>query len=92
MYLDREKLISISAQKVDIDELKEKLKIEMEQQNRQLQVMVNSIVTENMDLKRRIQLTEEKLSNIERIIQELKKICSRLTFPVFSVKFKSHIV
>ena len=74
MYLDREKLISISAQKVDIDELKEKLKIEMEQQNRQLQVMVNSLVTENMDLKRRIQLTEEKLSNIERIIQELKSV------------------
>jgi hypothetical protein len=35
--------------------------------------MVNSLVTENMDLKRRINLTEEKLGNIERLIQHLQK-------------------
>lgn len=73
IYLDREKLISISAAKVDVEELKEKLRMEVEQQNKQLQIMVNSLVTENMDLKRRIQHTEEKLSSIERMIQDLKK-------------------
>jgi site-specific recombinase XerD len=73
MYLDRERLISISAQKVDVEELKEKLKTEIDQQNRQLQVLVNSLVTENMDLKRRIGLTEEKLLHIEKLIGELKK-------------------
>jgi septal ring factor EnvC (AmiA/AmiB activator) len=73
MYLAREKLVSISAPKVDVEELKEKLRVEMEQQNKQLQVMVNSLVTENMDLKRRISLTEEKLGNIERLIQQLQK-------------------
>jgi integrase/recombinase XerD len=73
MYLDREKLISITAQKVDVEEIKEKLRIEVEQQNRQLQIMVNSLVTENMDLKRRISLTEQKLSGIEKLIQDLKK-------------------
>jgi septal ring factor EnvC (AmiA/AmiB activator) len=45
----------------------------VEQQNKQLQVLVNSLVTENMDLKRRISLTGEKLSSIERMIQDLKK-------------------
>jgi predicted nucleic acid-binding Zn-ribbon protein len=73
MYLDREKLISISTPKIDVEEIKEKLKTEIDQQNRQLQVLVNSLVAENMDLKRRIGLTEEKLSSIEKLIGELKK-------------------
>ncbi len=41
--------------------------------NRHLQVLVNSLVTESMDLKRRMGMTEEKLVNIEKIIQDLKK-------------------
>jgi integrase len=73
MYLDREKLLSISAQKVDVEELKEKLKIEMEQQNRQLQLMVNSLVTENMDLKNRMQGVERKLDSIEKTVSEMRK-------------------
>jgi hypothetical protein len=39
----------------------------------QLRALVNSLFTENMDLKRRISLTEEKLVSIERLIQDLKK-------------------
>jgi len=70
MYLEREKLVSISMPKVDVDELKTKLRGEIEQQNRQLQVMVNSLVTENMDLKGRIQKTENKLIEIERLIKQ----------------------
>jgi integrase len=73
MYLDREKLISISAQKVDVEEMKEKLRVEVEQQNRQLQVMVNSLVTENMDLKNRMQGLERKFSDIEKTVSEMRK-------------------
>jgi integrase/recombinase XerD len=73
MYLAREKLISISAPKVDVEELKEKLRGEMEQQNRQLQVMVNSLVSENIDLKGRISAVERKLGDIERHVQEMRK-------------------
>ena len=73
MYLDREKLISISAPKIDVEEIKERLKTEIDQQNRQLQVLVNSLLTENMDLKRRMGMTEEKLTNIEKLILDLKK-------------------
>ena len=73
MYLDREKLISISTPKIDVEEIKEKLKTEIDLQNRQLQVLVNSLVTENMDLKRRTDLTGEKLQNIEKLVQDLRK-------------------
>jgi len=71
MYLDREKLLSISASKVDVEEIREKLRVEVEQQNRQLQIMVNSLVSENMDLKKRIQGAEEELKNIDGILTEL---------------------
>jgi site-specific recombinase XerD len=73
MYLAREKLISISTPKIDVEELREKLRGEMEQQNKQLQVLVNSLVTENMDLKSRIQAVERKLGGIERHVQEMRK-------------------
>jgi integrase len=73
MYLAREKLISISAAKVDVEELKEKLKIEMEQQNRQLQLMVNNLVTENMDLKQRMSRTEQMLESIQKTLKTLRE-------------------
>jgi predicted nuclease with TOPRIM domain len=73
MYLLREKLLSIITPKVDVEELREKLRGEMEQQKKQLQIMVNSLVTENMDLKRRISMVEEKFSHMEKTIQDLKK-------------------
>jgi len=38
--------------------------------NRQLQTMVNNLVMENMDLKQRIQSTEKKLGELERLIRE----------------------
>jgi predicted RNase H-like nuclease (RuvC/YqgF family) len=64
-----------------------KLRVEVEERNKQLQTLANGLATENFevksrmarvelentDLKRRIQKTEEKLSNIERMIQDLKK-------------------
>lgn len=71
MYLERERLLSISTPKVDVEEIETKLRGEVELQNRQLQVMVNSLVTENMDLKERIQLTEQKLAELDRLIREV---------------------
>jgi hypothetical protein len=71
MYLEREKLISITMPKVDVEELKAKLRGEIEQQNRQLQVMVNNVVSENIDLKPRINRTEQKLAELEKAIHEI---------------------
>lgn len=71
MYLEREKLISITMSKVDVEELKAKLRGEIEQQNRQLQVMINNVVSENIDLKSRINRTEQKLAELEKAIHEI---------------------
>lgn len=78
MYAQREKLLSISAQKVDVEEIREKLRVEVEQTNRQLQIMVNSLVTENMDLKNRMQQVERKLSDFEKHFSELNKAVKEL--------------
>jgi len=73
MYLDREKLLSISAAKVDVEEIKEKLRAEVQEQSKQLQIMVNSLLTENMDLKNRIQQVERKLEDIGKTVSEMRK-------------------
>lgn len=70
MYAEREKLLSISP-KENLEELREKLKGEIQEQNKQLQAMVNSVVTENMDLKQRIGRTEQKISELEKAVHEI---------------------
>jgi integrase len=77
MYLDREKLISISAQKVDVQEIESKVRLEIEQSSRQLQVMVNSLVTENMDLKRRMSNVESDRGEfMKQLLDSQKQIDS----------------
>ena len=71
MYLDREKLLSITAPKVDVEEIKEKLKIEVEAQGRQLQSLVNSLIAENMDQKQRLQGLETRILGLEKLFREL---------------------
>lgn len=73
MYLAREKLLSISVQKLDVQEIENKVRLEIEQSSKQLQIMVNSLVTENMDLKSRIQAVERKLGDIEKHVSEIHK-------------------
>ncbi len=73
MYLDREKLLSISAAKVDVEEIKEKLRAEVQEQSKQLQIRVNSFLTENMDLKNRMQQMERKFQDIEKTVSEIRK-------------------
>jgi len=78
IYLEREKLLSISTVEVDVEEIKTKLRVEVEQSKKELQVLVNGLATkslrleeENKDLKKRIQLTENKLSELEKLIREV---------------------
>lgn len=78
MYLERERLLSISAPKVDVEEIKTKVRNEVEQQNRQLQIMVNSLVTENMDLKKRVQLTEQKQESLKQQLVKLEEKIERI--------------
>ena len=68
-------------------EAEEAGKLRVEERNKQLQILVSGLATENlelkirmakmelknMDLKRRIQHIEDRLGNIEPLIQDLKK-------------------
>jgi site-specific recombinase XerD len=69
MYSEREKLLSINPRE-NLEELRGKLKGEIQEQNKQLQTMANSLVSENLDLKRRIGRTEQKLSELEKLIRQ----------------------
>jgi len=87
MYLDRERLISISASPVNAEELTKKLRLELEQNNQTLQNNFQKLFTEhlelkssfakleleNTDLKKRFQKVEEKFSAMEKTIEALKK-------------------
>lgn len=84
IYLEREKLISISAVEVDVEEIETKLRVEVEESKKELQKLVNGLATkslrleeENKDLRKRIQMTEEKLSKLERLIRETLERPSR---------------
>lgn len=44
---------------------------ELEQQNSQLQILVNNLATENTDLRHRIQMTERKLVELEKLVKEV---------------------
>jgi len=68
MYAEREKLLSISP-KENLEELRAKLKGEIEEHNKQLQSMVNTLVSENIDFRKRIEKTEHKLAELEHMIK-----------------------
>lgn len=83
MYLNREKLLSVSGPKVDVEEIEAKVRVEVEQQNRNLQTLVNGLTTENLELKSRMSRVElentemkkrfdsalEKLGEIEKLVK-----------------------
>ena len=77
IYLEREKLISISTSEKNVKEIEAKLRTELEGNKKELQTLVNGLATkslrleeENKDLKRRIQITEQKLGELERLIRK----------------------
>jgi integrase/recombinase XerD len=78
MYLDREKLLSISGSKVDLEEVKEKLRQEVEQQTRQMQTIINGLVAENIDFKKRFQTVEGKFASMEKTIGQIREAVSSL--------------
>jgi len=62
IYLEREPFISISPR----SEIEEKLRREMDEKTRRLQILVNGLTAENLELK-------ERIRNIEKEIAEFKK-------------------
>ncbi len=78
IYLDREKLISITGAEVDVEEIEAKLRAEVEESKKELQTLVNGLATkslrleeENKELRRRIQTTEQKFAELDTLIREV---------------------
>ena len=84
IYLERERLLSISTAEVDVEEIETKLRVEVEESKKELQALVNALATksmrleeENKDLRNRIHMTEEKLAELEKLIRETLEQPSR---------------
>jgi integrase len=92
IYVERENLISISTSKMDVKEIEDKLRAEVEDNKKELQLLVNGLATkslrleeetknmkkhlgyteeENKILNRRIEMTEEKLAELEKLILKI---------------------
>jgi len=63
---------------VYVEEIETKLRVEVEEGKKELQALVNGLATkslrleeENKDLRKRIQLTEQKLEDLEKLIREV---------------------
>jgi len=66
-YLQGEPAITVFAEAEEVA----KLRVEVEERNRQLQALVNGLTAENLELKQRIARAEEKLAELERLIRKL---------------------
>ena len=65
MYIEHEKLLSVSGPKVDVEEIETKVRMEVEQQNRQLQALVNGLSTENLKIKKELDTMKERMARNE---------------------------
>jgi integrase len=68
-YLQGESALLIFTEAEEVS----KLRVEVEKKSGQMQDVVNMLVTENAELKRRLNKIEEKLPNIEKLLEELVK-------------------
>jgi len=75
IYLEKEPFICVSA---DV-QLEAKMRAEIDEKNRQLQQIINGLVSENMDLKQKMQKADEKLRQVEQTLQEMKQILTKLS-------------
>jgi len=65
-YLKGEHTLLIMATTEDI----ERVRAEVEERTKQLQALINGLVEENLELKRRLQQTEERLDRLEKLLSE----------------------
>ncbi len=66
MYLERERLLSISQTPVDVQEIERKIETRIDAENRQLQSLVNGLTAENLDLQRRTRVLERRQRETQR--------------------------
>ena len=73
MYLDRERLLSISQPKVDVEEIEKKVRVEVEQSSREVQALVNRLAGENINLRERVERLERIISELADVYAQLKR-------------------
>ena len=71
MYLDREKILSISQPPVDLEEVERKVRQEIEDRNKQLQTLVNGVTAENLELKSRMARVELEITQLKKTLEKL---------------------
>lgn len=64
-------MLSISAPKVDLEEVEKKIRLEVEDKNRQFQNLVNSLAGENLELKSRIGRVELEIIELKKTLEGL---------------------
>jgi len=70
MYLEREKMLSVSGPKVDAEEIEHKVRFEVEQQNRNLQTLVNSLAIENQRMKQDFEALKAEFKVLRGLLVE----------------------
>ena len=71
MYLEREKLLSISTGPIDTEEIERKVEAKVEERNRQLQRLVNGLSAENLELKSRVAKVELEPTDLKKTSKKL---------------------
>lgn len=71
MYLEREWLVSITAPKVDVQEIEKKIRVEVEDRSKQLQSLVNGLASENMELKERMRKVEAEVVGVKKALEKM---------------------
>lgn len=74
MYLEREKLLSFSVPKVDVEELEKKVRAEVQQHSQSLQILVNGLSMENLEMKSKIAKVELENTRMQREIEKIESM------------------
>jgi integrase len=66
-YMQGEPALTIFAEAEEVG----KLRLEIDERNKQLQAIVNGLTTENLELKQRVNKTEQKIAELEKTLKEI---------------------
>jgi integrase len=68
---------AVSVMGMDTEEIS-KIKVEIDERNRQLQTLVNGLVTENMEIKAKMNQVETEITDLKKTNSEIKKTLEKL--------------
>lgn len=71
MYLEREKLLSISQSPIDVEEIERKVDAKVDDKIQSLQKIITNYATENLELKGRITRVELEITEIKKIVSKM---------------------